>query len=286
MSMKRNGFTLIELLVVIAIIALLLSIIIPALNKVKEQAAQIPCSANQRAISQAFYMYQEENSGYLVSAYAWWTPDEMKSFEQNNTVSKGRDWVACPIDKYGFAQSDPGKATVEYEQNGIRAGKLWPYLENMDSYHCPADKRITKTKIGFRSYSMVGSILSEFPPYMTSENAIEKMTEITIPSAKYISVEETDTQFGWNAGSWVFDIPNRCWYDPVAGWHVQGMTLAFADGHVEKHKWQDSRTIEWLQNIPAKGGDTSDKAIDHFLPTRNLDMDYMLRGLPYKKSVK
>ena len=74
--MAKKGFTLIELLVVIAIIALLLSISLPALRKAKELASSIPCLANQRTISQAFYLYSQDNDGWLVTAHAWFTPGQ------------------------------------------------------------------------------------------------------------------------------------------------------------------------------------------------------------------
>lgn len=60
---KKNGFTLIELLVVIAIIALLLSIIMPALGKVKAQARSLVCKANLRSLVLGMKLYAEENDG-------------------------------------------------------------------------------------------------------------------------------------------------------------------------------------------------------------------------------
>ena len=74
--MDKKAFTLIELLVVIAIIALLLAISLPGLRKAKELAAAIPCLANQRSIAQAFYMYSEDYSGWLVTGHAWFTPSD------------------------------------------------------------------------------------------------------------------------------------------------------------------------------------------------------------------
>jgi prepilin-type N-terminal cleavage/methylation domain-containing protein/prepilin-type processing-associated H-X9-DG protein len=56
----KRGFTLIELLVVIAIIALLLSILMPALSKVKEQAKSLVCKTNLRAVSAAFFFFKED----------------------------------------------------------------------------------------------------------------------------------------------------------------------------------------------------------------------------------
>lgn len=282
-QVNPKAFTLIELLVVIAIIALLLAIVMPALNRVKQQAAQVPCGANMRAIAQAFHLYQEENGGYLVCSLAWFTPREMATNAMSNGPGKGRDWVACPIDKDGAAKRGRTEATIEYELNGIKAGKIWPYLDQEDTYHCPADKRAVKTGLGYRSYSMVATILSDYPPLVTGAHAIEKMSQITAPGGKYICVEETDEEWGWNAGSWVIDITNKRWYDPVAGWHTEGATLAFADGHIEKRKWQDKRTNDWLQNQPQKGGNALGRVINHISPERNPDMDYMLQNIPYHR---
>jgi prepilin-type N-terminal cleavage/methylation domain-containing protein len=66
----RSGFTLIELLVVIAIIALLLSILMPALNKVKDQARIIICGTNLRQIGQAVNTYATDYNGFLPPAYS------------------------------------------------------------------------------------------------------------------------------------------------------------------------------------------------------------------------
>jgi len=60
------GFTLIELLVVIAIIALLLSILMPALQRVKKQARAVGCQANLRQWGTIFEIYMQENDGYFA----------------------------------------------------------------------------------------------------------------------------------------------------------------------------------------------------------------------------
>jgi len=60
---KRSGFTLIELLVVIAIITLLMSILMPALQRVKDQAKAVGCMSNLKQWGLFFYMYTDDYNG-------------------------------------------------------------------------------------------------------------------------------------------------------------------------------------------------------------------------------
>ena len=68
---KQRGFTLIELLVVIAIIAVLMSILMPALARVKKQAKTTACRANLRQWTLFFSMHSEEHEGYFMAGIPW-----------------------------------------------------------------------------------------------------------------------------------------------------------------------------------------------------------------------
>ena len=60
---RRQAFTLIELLVVIAVIALLMAILITALNQVREQAKTVMCQSNLHQWDAIFLMYTDDNDG-------------------------------------------------------------------------------------------------------------------------------------------------------------------------------------------------------------------------------
>jgi len=67
---KKTGFTLVELLVVIGIIALLISILLPSLNKARETANRVKCQSNLSQMGKALLLYSNENKGSFPRTYA------------------------------------------------------------------------------------------------------------------------------------------------------------------------------------------------------------------------
>ncbi len=255
--MKRNGFTLVELLVVIAVIAILMAILMPALRLAKDQAYAVVCVSNLRNLSLAWFTYAEENDSTLVDGHI-----------PQNTNQPNAFWVEAPQGPAGnyTGGSNP---TLEDMLRGIRRGKLFPYAKNVDAYRCPNDRRRRDpTQNAFRSYSIAGGMNGE-DKYGFSKRAIEVYDEIKTPSMKYVFVEESDTR-GWNMGSWVVNPTGDSWIDPLAIWHNKRSTLGFADGHSEKHRWEDERTIEL-------GGEETWGAVSRNQPD-NPDLIYMQRG--------
>ncbi len=77
---KRKGFTLIELLVVVAIIALLVSILLPAIGRVRELAKRVQCSTQLRAIGTSIVLYQNQNRDSNPTVYQRTVPLTAMSF--------------------------------------------------------------------------------------------------------------------------------------------------------------------------------------------------------------
>ena len=246
---SKKGFTLIELLVVIAIIALLLSIIMPSLKTVKELAAGIVCMSNEKQLSLSWRLYAEENNDKFCDAA---TPQQDRpnvKYRCDRVSGVNWCWVDNPRDESGGQRSE----TLDDKIRGFQNGALWRYLENPKVYHCPADKRYrdhnesTPAYInGYRTYS-IGTVYSQRdnPSGNQDQYVIQKLTQIVNPAAKFVFLEEIDTEYAWNNNTWDANLNTSgtlYWADPLAALHNGASTFGFADGHAEKHKWVNTWT--------------------------------------------
>ena len=267
--MKRKAFTLIELLVVIAIIALLLSIVLPALQAAKRQAYAAACLSNQKGLTLAWVLYSEDNNDFLVGPM---------------TQGLGHpeySWVARPEDSNGNVVAAQNSTTQD-EIRGIRRGRLFPYVDAPEVYHCPSDRRFLSPPAvspgasgegGYRSYSLVSGAGPCTPDEKNflRHDPHERRSTIRSPCSKYIMVEEMEGR-GYNVNSWVIrpQNPNQR-TDPIAVWHGR-CTLGFADGHSERIKWKDQTTIEMAER----------QATDFAAPGSE-DLAYMISSFPFSR---
>jgi prepilin-type N-terminal cleavage/methylation domain-containing protein/prepilin-type processing-associated H-X9-DG protein len=108
---KRRGFTLVELLVVIGIIALLISILLPALNKAREQANSIKCLSNMRQLSLATLNFAQDHKGYIPTAsddqYAKYAdPNRQKFIYRSDANQNVYDWASSLVPYMGAKFGD------------------------------------------------------------------------------------------------------------------------------------------------------------------------------------
>jgi len=126
---RRSAFTLVELLVVIGIIALLISILLPALSKARAQASVVACSSNLRQIGQSSIMYANENHDFLPQRFR----DGIAAIDAGAPGNNTNRFQYITSDNKPYPAEDIGANIGRLIAAGYLGGKKMPYGMNNPS---------------------------------------------------------------------------------------------------------------------------------------------------------
>jgi len=138
-----RGFTLIELLVVIAIIALLISILLPALGEVRRQGKIIVCRSNIRQMAIAFVSYANENKEAVAGSPTTSGHAALKGV-YNGTAMQTWDYLGPLLEHLGSEQVIEPEGTYNDQADASRADRLNFYREGLKSAVCPENNILAK----------------------------------------------------------------------------------------------------------------------------------------------
>jgi prepilin-type N-terminal cleavage/methylation domain-containing protein/prepilin-type processing-associated H-X9-DG protein len=244
---KRKAFTLIELLVVIAIIAVLLAILMPALNRVKEQGKRAACLSNLKQLQLSWGMYADENDDNVVNGEAYGGGDGTAPVPTGGHHKGERWWTGDDVGDFWNGINLP----EEVQKRAIRAGALWPYCKDEKLYRCP-----TGVRGEFRTYTITDAIngLRRAGTYRTfggreigARNGrtvlwIKKRSEIVVPGPAQRIVYLDEGRI--TPDSYATHYQNERWWDPPFVRHGDGTNVSYADGHADYWKYMGSKTLE------------------------------------------
>lgn len=256
---KPKAFTLIELLVVIAIIAILMAILMPALNRVKEQGKRAACLGSLKQLALCWIMYADENDDKIVNGEAYGGGDGLAPIPSlSDSVHPGEQWWTG--DDIGDFWAGINLPEVT-QKKAIRAGALFPYCKDENLYRCP-----TGMKGEMRTYTITDAMNGlrrdgTFVGKVGARNGrtvlwVKRRTEISVPGPAQRIVFLDEGRI--TPDSYATHYLNQQWWDPPFVRHGDGTNVSFADGHADYWKYMGTKTLEIGKLAAVPGRNASD----------------------------
>jgi len=243
--MRSKGFTLIELLVVIAVIAVLMGILMPALQRAREQGQRAVCMNRVKQLTLCWIMYADDNDDRLVSGDA--------GFDNSTGHANERAWVGRA---WAEPYNQPRPPAVQWpiegatgQKSAIMKGTMWPYTKDLGMYACP-----TGIRGELLTYNIMDGVNGRPRTGTFSGNTgtkgpngqrlwVKKRGEIFNPSGRLVFIDEGAATPDSFAVNW--ETSGFAWWDDPPVRHGDGTIVSYADGTVAYRKWQAPRTIKY-----------------------------------------
>jgi prepilin-type N-terminal cleavage/methylation domain-containing protein len=255
---RRRGFTLVELLVVIAIIALLISVLLPSLNKARKAAKDLACMSNLRQIGIALTMYQQANNGLCPNGtdwYSWswdnnWCWDEKLQPYLSKVITISETTPTGP-------QSGPGSPPPGYSR-WILGSPVFtcPAATNYQMSRSDSDAPANRT---FRGYGYNLALINYWYNYGGAGYTIPVRIPARYPFIIIMGDRNLATYFGLMEGMDLGRPTNVAYAADVettyqtARRHNMKTNYLFADKHVAPltlTEAMDSKLWDWPRQIP------------------------------------